>query len=546
MSKKTYKKRATTLLLTFMIIFLALLWRIKFITVDNSGELSVMQENQFEEVAVLSDLKYMIFDQNGKQMLNYKNKYKVVIDPSTFARNYDNEDELFALTYILRDYKSEYNLLDIGLDKSSAKKIFDVDESTYKKLSNIKNVKGFYTYKFLEVDRTDAAWKVENMLSSIKDTASGKTKNENSIEMSVYKKTEQNEFPKQKFNKDLEGNISVEQFIPPEKNVNVRLTIDKNIQDRIKEILTSEKYDKHNQIGVALMESSTGKILSMTQKDDSQPNVNLGSTGEGFDPGSIFKVIVEEAGLERNKISLGTKYACKQGIYTGAYDLCPEKDHGLLSAEEAIIVSCNNIFAQIGDKVGVSYFIDNAVSQGLFDKALNFDSETRGKYRLPGNGEGAGNLAIGQSMNITPIQAISIANTVVNGGYYVKPYIIDAFVDNDAKGLEVLTTDKHQSISKSTANILKNQMIKVVNNGTGRSAQIPNIEVGGKTGTSQRSDGGIETSDGWFVGFFKINNKYYSMVVFVKDIDKEKEQAATTAAPLFRDIVLAVNSYLQK
>ena len=209
-------------------------------------------------------------------------------------------------------------------------------------------------------------------------------------------------------------------------------------------------------------------------------------------------------------------------------------------------VSCNNIFAQLGDKIGVNNFMDNAQSQGLFNRVLNFDSEAKGEYAQPKAGEGAGQLAIGQSMVITPIQAIKIANTIVNDGYCIKPYLIDAFVDNDARNLELLKTDKHQSINKTTANILKNQMIKVVNNGTGTSAKVPNIEVGGKTGTTTRYDGSIKTSDGWFVGFFKTQNKYYSMVVFVKDIDMNREQAATTAAPIFKDIVIALNNYLPK
>ncbi len=545
MNKKKQNRRAAGLLALFFIFFFLLIWRIKVMTIDKSGELSAMQENQFEEVAVLSDLKYIIFDQNGKQMLTYKNKYYAVIDPSTFARNYNNDDELFALTYILRDYNSSYNLLDIGLGKNLAKRRFEVDESTYKKLKNITGVKGFYTYTFSAVDRSEA-WKIENMISSIKDPADNKTKQEDSIEMLVYKKTEQNELPKQIFDKDLEGNISPQQFIMPDKNVNIKLTLDKNINDIIKEILISDKYNKYKQIGVTLMESSTGKLLSLTQKDDSQPNVNLGSKGDGFDPGSIFKIIVEEAGLEKKNISLNAKYSCKQDIYSGAYDKCPDKDHGVLTAEEAMTVSCNNIFAQIGDKVGVRNFLDNAQSQGLFNKILNFDSEAKGTAVLPKPGEGAGQLAIGQSMSITPIQAISIISTVVNDGYFIKPYLIGSFVDNDARNLEILKTDKYQSINKSTANILKNQMLKVVSDGTGRSARIPNIEVGGKTGTSTRYDGDRKTSDGWFVGFFKIKDRYYSMVVFVKDIDIQKEQAATTAAPIFKDIVLAINNYLQK
>lgn len=545
MTNKTYYRRASALFLIFFLLFLFLWWRIKLKAIDQSGELKVWMNSQFTEKVDISDLKYIIFDQTGKQLMDYKNKYYAVIDPVSFARNSDNDDDLFALTYILRNYNEKYNLLDIGLGKTTGKFRFEVDESTYKKLKNIKGVKGFYTYVYSAVNRLEA-WKIENMLSTIRDPADNRLKDENSLEMQIYKKTEQNELPKIVFNKDLEGNISQQNISPTDKNINVRLTLDKNIQERIKEILNSDKYINFNQVGVVLMESNTGKITALTQKDDSQPNVNLGSKSEGFDPGSIFKVIVEEAGLDRNAISLNTKYNCKSDIYSGIYDKCPEHDHGTLTIGEAMTVSCNNVFAQIGDKIGVNNFLNTAKSQGLFNKVLNFDSEIKGTAVLPKPGEGAGQLAIGQSMSITPLQAISIANTVVNSGVYVKPYLVDAYVNDNNEPLEVLKTEQYQAINKTTANIIKNQMIKVVTEGTGVSARIPNIEVGGKTGTSTRFDGNKKTSDGWFSGFFKVNDKYYSMVVFVKDIDTHNDQAANTAVPIFKDIVTAVNSYMIK
>jgi cell division protein FtsI/penicillin-binding protein 2 len=365
--------------------------------------------------------------------------------------------------------------------------------------------------------------------------------------MQVFNKTNLNQYPVIKFDKDIEGNISSGQFIPPNNNVNVRLTMDKNLQDKAKEVFGSEKYKKYNQIGVVLMESSTGKVLTMTQKDDSEPNVNLGSTTQaGFDPGSIFKIIVEEAGLDRKTLSLSEKLPCKQSIYSGKYDKCKEKDHGILNAEDALVVSCNNIFAQIGDKVGVNNFIDNAQSQGLFSKVLNFDSEAQGTYVRPNSGEGAGQLAIGQSMSITPVEAIRIVNTIVNDGTYVKPYIIDAYVDNENRAVETLSTVQHPSINRNTANIMKNELEKVVRFGTGTAARIDTIETGGKTGTSTRFDGKEYTSDGWFAGFFKLKNKYYSMVVYVQNINKEDEEAANTAAPIFKDLVQSFSVNLQK
>jgi len=148
-------------------------------------------------------------------------------------------------------------------------------------------------------------------------------------------------------------------------------------------------------------------------------------------------------------------------------------------------------------------------------------------------------------MNITPVQALSIANTVVNGGVYVKPYIIDSYVDDENKPIEQFSKAEKNVLKKTTANLMKNQMIKVVTSGTAQAAKITEIEVGGKTGTSEKKINGEEKSDGWFVGFFKVNNKYYTMVVFAKDIDVlKKEEAANTAVPIFKAIVQEIKKYL--
>lgn len=543
MDKSSKNKRIIILLIILFILFGAAWWRIKVRMIDESGKLSVWMNSQYTDKIKASELNYMVFDKNGKQLLDYKNNYYAVIDPIAFRRNDMNakSDDLFALIFILKNYDEKYDLSTIGIQNSSERKILKIDESTYKKLKNIKNIKGFYVYSSSTVNRNEA-WKIENMLTSMRKTDDSSNKNDNSIEMQIYNKTKQNEYPTLTFNKDIEGGVTSTEFNEPKNNYNVRLTLDRNLQDKVKEVLTGEKYKNYKQIGAIVMDSSSGKILSMTQKDDSLPNVNLGSaTVSGFDPGSIFKVIVEEAGLDKKVLSLNKVYSCKQDIYTGAYDKCKNKDHGKLTAEGALVASCNNIFAQIGDEVGVDNFISLAKAQGLFNTVLNFDSEVKGTYVEPKATEGAGQLAIGQSMGITPIQAISIANTVANGGKYVKPYLIDAYVDNSNNIIEQLTTEQHQVVSKSSANILKNQMIKVVRNGTGKTAQIDNIEVGGKTGTSTRINGSVTTSDGWFVGFFKLKSKYYSMVVYVQDIDVNGEEAATTAAPVFKDIVKSMS-----
>lgn len=545
MFRKIYKKRIIKLGCFFCCILLALVFRIVELQYFKSDELSVKANMQYSDELPVCDLNYMLLDRTGKQMLEYKNKYYAVISPSSFAKNSldGKNDDLYALIYILRNYNDKYDLSNFANSTGNEKVTYEIDEATYNKVKDIKDVKGFYTYKYSAVNR-NAAWCIENLITNPRSYLDSSFKSEDSIEMQIYNKTKENKYPKIKFNRDIDGTISEEGYLLGDNNLNVRLTIDKGIQDKIKEVLNGDKYKKYDQIGVIIMEPDTGKVVAMQSKDETLPNVNIGaSTENGFVPGSIFKVVVEETGIDKKSFSLGEKFTCK----FSKDSLCKYKEHGSITAEEALMVSCNNAFEQIGNKVGFNNYLLYAKAQGLFQKVLNFDNEVGGDYREPvANAGGSRLISMGQNMRITPIQAISIANTVINGGIYVKPYIIDAYVDDDNNEVEKLTTEKKNIMSKYTADFMKNNMIKVVRGGTAVGAYIPNIEVGGKTGTSTRADSVNLRSDGWFVGFFKAqNNKYYSLVVFVKDIDIEKDESSTTAVPICKDIILAINNMLK-
>ncbi|MBC2579004.1 penicillin-binding transpeptidase domain-containing protein [Clostridium sp. DJ247] len=550
LSRRIIRKRQYILLSIFLIIFIILYYRIIKFQYIKSEKYSVMADSQYSYKEDITDTNYMLFDSNGKQLIDYSKKYYAVISPEIFNRsNLDgNSDEMLTLIYVLRNYNSNYDLSKMETLNSSQKLYYEIDENTYNKLKDIKGIKGFYTYTYSSSNK-DGVWKLENLLTNPRRTDNSALKSKDSLEMQIYNKTKNNKKPQVIIDRDVNGNITDEKVELPKKNLNVRLTVDKNIEDKIKDILNSDKNKGFSQIGVILMEANTGKIKAMVQKDDSKPNVNIGAaTNNGFYPGSIFKIIVMEAGLDRKSISVTDNFTCR-----GLYEKDEEGKHGTLTAEQALVVSCNDIFAQIGNKVGFNNFYDNAKSQGLLAKVLGFDSEVAGKFEVQDAKYSDGSLglaSIGQKMRITPIEAISIANTVANHGVYVKPNIIDAYVDDNNNDIETMEEEQKQVIDNSTANIMKKQMIKVVKQGTAQAAAMNNVEIGGKTGSTQRieiakqGEKPQEHSDGWFVGFFKLNGKYYSMVVFVQDINKDSESGGSTAAPIFKDVLNGVSQYL--
>jgi cell division protein FtsI/penicillin-binding protein 2 len=548
--KKEIQKRTWSLLFVFILFFSLLTWKISNHMYFKAEPLKAMFNAQYT-INETYGLAYNLLDCNGKELLDYTYSYYAAVDPGDYLRfnEYTNKYDLEALNITLRNYNNNYDLERIKYNGSTEKIKYKIDENTYEKLKNIEDVKGFYVYSTRDVIK-DRPWKVENLLINTKYyNADGKLvlKNEDSIEMQVYDKTKKNKYEKIRFDKYVNGEISKGEIIEPENNTNVRLTLDKEIQDKVEEILHEKKYEKYEQIGVVLMESSNGKIRAMAQKDDNSYNANLGIPDtNGFYCGSIFKIIVDEAGLNENLIDKYKKYTVKGTLFQDSHEKLNQ-----YSVAEALAYSSNDIFAQLGSKVGFENMKSYAEKQGLLGRVLNFQQEQSGKFE--GDDTLVGDIsltAIGQNVRMTPLEAISIPNTIINKGIYVQPNIIDAYVNDENVILEEITSNTSPVLERDTAEIVKQHMVDVVNKGTGNQAYIEGMNVGGKTGTSEYfvkdKDGkNVEHSDGWFVGFFNVGGKNYSMVVFVKNIsinqeNKADEEGGTTAAPIFKQVANAI------
>ena len=505
-------------------------------------------------------LRYNLIDCNGKDLLDYEVNYYAVIDPVDYSRfnNDTSKFDLKTLTFILRNYNSGYDLEKLKYNSSGQKVKYKIDEETFDKLKDIKGVKGFYIYAANEVIG-GRIWKIENLLSnpkyyknvgdSKKEIWQSVFKSDDSLEMQIYNKTKSNEYEKIRFDKSVDGEISEGKIIKPENNVNVRLTLNKEIQDKVETILHEEKYKEYDQIGVVLMESSTGKIRAMAQKDDNAYNANLGIPGtNGFYAGSIFKIIVDEAGLDMNLIDNEKEYTVNPKIFADGHE-----KFNKYTLAQALSYSSNNIFAQLGAKVGFENMYDYTEKQGMLGKVLNFHNEESGKFEGDNTKIGDVSLtSIGLKVRITPLEAISIPSTIINNGIYVQPRIIDAYVDDNNKILEKIDSKTNRVVKRETAEAVKLHMIDVVNKGTGNLAYIKDMEIGGKTGTSEYYVNGTKHSDGWFVGFFNLQGKNYSMVVFVPNIyvnqegntnseGKNDEEGGNTAAPIFKEVVNGIN-----
>jgi cell division protein FtsI/penicillin-binding protein 2 len=524
-------KRMLQILAIFMTVIMALTVRLYILQIYPSEKVQSSYQNHQEEN--ISNMNYKILDTNGKDLMKYEQKYVLVIDTKPFSLNNYEEtlEDLMALNFIMKSENPDFNYTEVM--KQGGKVYYNISEDSYNKINNLKNIKGIYTYISNETD-TKKAWSVGSMFSKVLD----EEHEAGSLEGNLYNYLKDNEKPKSEFYLDSRAVYAKQSLSISDQNKNLKLTIDTEIEDKVRKVLDKEEYSYLNNIGITILEADTGKIRAMVQKDESAANVNLGIQQIGYEPGSIYKVITLGAALDMGLMNINNTFSCSGKI-------CKEV-HGKLSVEQAFEKSCNDIFAEIGSRVGYEKLMDYSEKLGLYDRVLNLNSGNRNEAKgvKPLKEAGINNISIGQCMNVTPIQMLGAINTITNNGIYVKPYIVEEVLDKDGGLVKEFKTSRQRVYSETTAKLVKNSMRQVIINGTGIKAYIGDLDVGGKTGSATGSE---KQTHGWFAGFFDIGEKKYTMVVFTPNIkssngaENEMLGGGDTAAPVFKDIVKKLN-----
>ena len=524
--------RVYIVFILFLFIFILCSIRLYFLQMHPT--VAVQGQIASSQIEYTSQMKYDILDTNKQVLTNHNKKYIMVLDSQPFKLNNYEEtlEDLLALNFIMKSEKTDFNYSDIM--RSSGKFYYKISEESYNKVKGLKNTKGIYTYEYDELDLKEG-WKPENFIASI-DIESENLTGFESLVSSVVK---ENEYPTKSFLLDDKAVYSELDKDTTISNNNIQLTINRNWEEKIREVLESDNYSFLKNIGVVLLESSTGKVRAMVQKDESAANINLGIGQLGYEPGSIFKIITEAIALDKGLITLETVFNCNGDICT---KLGEAYAHGPLSVHDALLVSCNDVFAKVGNSIGYNDLIDYTSKLGLYNKVLELSGENREEAEgvKPKESDGISNFSIGQCLTVTPLQIAGAINSITNDGMYVKPYIIEAVLDKENIVIEELNTEEKRVFNSTTAKLVQSNMTDVIWYGTGYEAKVYDITEGGKTGTSTGQGG--TTNHGWFAGYFNLNGTMYTMVVVAPDIgdthpDGRELGGGNTGAPIFRDII---------
>ncbi len=343
---------------------------------------------------------------------------------------------------------------------------------------------------------------------------------------------------------------SGETFVVP-KGEDLNLSLDAEIQLILDEELAHGQTE-HNAAATmgVMVDAETGEILAL----GSTPSVNLNSETlpskqalrnlifeTVYEPGSTMKPFVAGLAMDAGAVSASELINCEHGsYYFGGHTVNDVHPVDTVSVRDVVVRSSNIGMTKIGVKLGKKKLYDGLVSLG-FGKSLNFGfpGETGGLFRKV-NGWSLIDIAThsyGQGIAVTPLQMVRAMASVVNGGRLLPLRLISSEPRGEAR--QVFTT--------KTSDELKEMLVAVVQDehGTGSLAKIPGLEVGGKTGTAQKSLGGRGYSAGKYIASFlgyadagAVGVKRKLVLLVIVDEPRGKSiYGGAVAAPVFQRII---------
>ena len=324
---------------------------------------------------------------------------------------------------------------------------------------------------------------------------------------------------------------------------------------------------------VVAIDTSTGAILAMVSKPAYDPNVlashdmaavteawnalqgdparpmeNRAIAGRTYPPGSIFKLVTAAAALEAGyapDTSISAPVELQLPLSSSVlrnFGGAPCSATGTTSLADALRISCNTAFAQLGLDLGDDALRAQAEAFG-FDAPLNVPMRVA-PSRFPADPDAPQTAlsAIGQyDVAVTPLQMAMVSAAIANGGTQMSPYLVSAVRSQDLTIVEqTAPTVLGRPISPATAAALRDMMVEVVQSGTGRSAQISGIQVAGKTGTAQTSADAAPHA--WFTAFAPAEAPRVAVAVIVENGGNMGNEATggAVAAPIARAVIEAV------
>ena len=381
-----------------------------------------------------------------------------------------------------------------------------------------------------------------------------------------------------------------EQKVEAQNGSSLVLTIDEVVQHFLEKNL--EEGVVTNKVGnracAIVMNVKTGAILGMAVKGDFDPNnpftvadqteaAQIAAMPEGtaknaalkaaqekqwrnkavsdtYYPGSVFKMVTGSSAMEEGVVNENSTFFCSGSIKVSDRTIHCWRSygHGSENFVQGLCNSCNPVFVHLGERLGPDNFFKYFTAFGLTSKTgIDLPGESRSIFYTAAqlNPVELATESFGQNFSITPIQMITAAAAVSNGGYLVQPHVVSQIIDADGNIVKSAdTSPKRQVISTD----ISQRMCKILQTnatiGTAKNGYLPGYRVGGKTGTSQKMDVFQKTGTMQYIasycGFAPADDPQVAMLVFFDEPHGSSYYGAAVAGPVFSKTMEEILPYL--
>ena len=355
------------------------------------------------------------------------------------------------------------------------------------------------------------------------------------------------------------------------------ISLDYNIQMYAQQMAMKVKEEKGaKQVSVIIMDPQNGELLAMVNVPEFNLNDpftfnmeiedesgKMGSKQEllnqmwrnpaindTYEPGSTFKIITAAAGLEAGVVKLEDTFSCPGFRIVEDRKIRCHKvgGHGSETFLQGAMNSCNPVFIDVGQRLGVEQYYRYFIQFGLKGKTgvdlpgeastIMHKKENMGPVELA-------TVSFGQSFQITPLQLITTAASTVNGGTRVTPHFGIRAVSQNGEQVHTFTYPQKEGIvSRETSETMRYILEQVVAEGSGKRASLPGYRIGGKTATSEKLPRSLKKYISSFLGFAPADDPQVMALITI-DEPVGIYYGGTIAAPVIADIFQNILPYLE-
>lgn len=375
--------------------------------------------------------------------------------------------------------------------------------------------------------------------------------------------------------KGIEVEAAGERRLEPVNGNDLHTSLDMNIQSYATQLARQAMATKEaDGVSILVMNPQNGEILAMVnvpEFDLNDPYALPEGTGENvsaeekqnllngiwrngcindtYEPGSTFKIITAAAGLEEGVVTPESTFSCPGFIMVDDRRIRCHKvaGHGSETFVQGTMNSCNPVFITVGLRLGVDNYYKYFKQFGLLNKTgIDLPGEAGTIMHKPedmGNVELA-TVSFGQSFQITPVQLITTASSIINGGNRITPHFGVEVTDTEGNTVEKLQYPVEEGIvSEETSALMRTILEKVVSEGSGKNGAIEGFRIGGKTATSQTLPRSSNRYISSFIGFAPADDPQVIALAIINN-PQGVYYGGQIAAPIVRQLFENILPYL--